>query len=158
MASERSCKKSPRLVRSGSSRVPIALMFCGCRPWSLLPGQLFVPDRMMASDIVHRQIAVPEHGIQGLAVHGQQGQIEMNNEEHTDDHETCSVQEPGELLDPLGKMVSEHEYQSAGRYGRNRHDHGPGKNLLADVESPDPNVPKGDMVDPQAFDTVKEGG
>ena len=133
-------------------------MFCRGRVRLLLPGQALVPDRMMAPDIVKGQSAVPEHGMQGLAVHGDQGQIKMNNEKHADDHETCRVHKPAELLDPLWKMPSEHKDQSADRYGRNRHDHGPGKKLLADVELTDPNVPEGDIVDPQAFDAFKEGG
>ncbi len=81
----------------------------------------------------------------------------MNDQEHADDHKTGGVYETAEFLYSLREKVSEHQYEAAGCDGDNGRYHGPGKKLLADVELTEPGVPEGNIVDPQAFDTVKEG-
>ena len=62
----------------------------------------------MAFDIVSGQPAIFEHGIQRLSVHGYQGQIQMNDQEHADDHKTGGVYETAEFLYSL--MWDVHKY------------------------------------------------
>ena len=80
----------------------------------------------------------------------------MNDQEYANDHKTGGMHETAEFLGSLREVVPEHQYEAAGCDGGNGHYHGPGKKLLADVELTDPNMPEGNIVDPQAFDTVKE--
>ena len=82
----------------------------------------------------------------------------MNDEEYANDHKTGCMHETAKFLGSLREVIPEHQYEAAGRDGGNGRYHGPGKKLLPDVELAEPGVPEGNIVDPQAFDTVKKGG
>lgn len=80
----------------------------------------------------------------------------MNDEEYANDHKTGGMYETAEFLYSLRELVPKHQYEAAGCDGDNGRYHGPGKKLLADVELTEPGVPERNIIDPQAFDTVKK--
>ena len=61
------------------------------------------------------------------------------------------------LLDSLGELVSEHEYEPAHCDARDGNDHHPGEEFLADVQLTDPSWLEEDIFADQRLDTVKKG-
>jgi len=80
----------------------------------------------------------------------------MNDQEYANDYKTGCMHETAEFLGSLREVVPEHQHEAADGDGGDGRYHGPGKKLLADVEFAEPGVPEGNIVDPQAFDSVEK--
>ena len=68
----------------------------------------------MAFYVINRQCSISKHGIQCLTVHGQQGQIQMNDEEYANDHKAGCMYETAEFLGSLREVVPEHQCEAVG--------------------------------------------